>query len=94
MVIDHAEGTLPAAFHALATEQALIGVVGKHKTFFFLIQDGHVDGVGRTIHYAQTTARTSLSIPLKETAQAGRVDLPLERVILGRRAAEQGGGYI
>jgi len=88
MVIDHAERTLPAAFHALATEQALIGVVGKHKTFFFLIQDGHVDGVGRTIHYAQTTARTCLRIPFQEAAQSGRVDLPHGRVILGRRPAE------
>ena len=88
MVIDHAERTLPAAFHALATEQALIGVVGKHKTFFFLIQDRHMDGIGWTVHRTQAAARTSQWIPLQETAQTGRVDLPHGRVILGRRPVE------
>ena len=88
MVIDHAEGTLPATFHALATEQALVGVVGKHKTFFFFIQDGHMDSIGRTIHYTQTATRTSLRIPFQEAAQSGRVDLPHGRVVLGRRPVE------
>lgn len=94
VIVYHAEGTLPASFDALAAEQALVGVIGKYETFFFPIKDRHVDGIGRTVHRAQTAARANLRIPLQETAQAGRVNLPYEWVILGGRPVEQGAGYI
>jgi hypothetical protein len=79
---------LPAAFHALAAEQALVYVVGKYKAFFFFVQNRHVNGTGWTIHYTQTTACASLLIPFQKAAQAGRINLPDGWVILGRRSTE------
>ena len=85
---------LPAGFDTLTTEQALVDVISKYKTFFLPIQHRHLDRVGWTVHGAQTAACTSLRIQLQEAAQAGWVKLSHCRVVLGRRPVEQATGYI
>ena len=35
MVVDHAKGTLPAAYDALAAEKAPVSVIGNYKLFSF-----------------------------------------------------------
>ena len=52
MVVDHAKGTLPAAYDALAAEKAPVSVIGNYKLFFFPVLHRHNDRIGWTIHGA------------------------------------------
>jgi len=68
LIARHANSVPVAAFNTLPAECAAINMVIQRKALGLAIQHSYLNGIGWTVHGAQTAACTSLHFQMKQTA--------------------------